>query len=160
MSPLWVAEMPLQASPTPIILHSLSAHWCPFYFSVWSLAGHLRVFWASWLFSVVYECPKNRKLGSPPAVSCAVNSQQLCGIFKQKHWSPVLHLHPRLLKSIPPSMANNSLSCKPNIFIPLICHSITNSPSNCTPQAPLFYPLQPSLPLCLPNSAMHKSSNY
>lgn len=123
-SPLWVAQMlghwasvyqmPVQASPH---IHNPLFNLSGLHFT--SLCGH-------WLFSVVYEWRKDRKWGSSPAVSCAVNSQQLCGIFQLKHWTPVLHL--RL------------------IFIPLICNSVTNSPSlcharlHCTPQAPLLSP--------------------
>lgn len=150
-----VKQMPVWASPTSITLHSLSPCWYPFHFTVWSLAGHHRVFWTHWLFSVVYEWRKNRKWGSSPAVSCSVNSQQLCGIFQQKHWTPVLHLHLRPLKSGPPSMATRSLFCK------LIRHSATNCHDllHCAPQAPLFSPLllpmnppQPSLSFCTPVS--------
>lgn len=49
------------------------------------------VLWAHWLFTVVWERPKNRKWGTSLAVSCAVNSQQLCGILQKKHCTPVLH---------------------------------------------------------------------
>lgn len=84
------------ASPSLSHIHnpplSLISDWSSFHSTVWSLAGHLRMFWAHWPFNVVHEWWKNRKCGCSPAVICAVNSQQLCGIFQQKHWSPVLYL--------------------------------------------------------------------
>lgn len=171
------------ASPSVSNIHnpslSHSPHWSPFDFTVWSLAGHLGVFWAHWLFSVVHEWRKNRKWGSSPAVSCAVNSQQLCWIIQQKHWTPVPHLHLRPLKSCPPSMAVHSLLRKKQTFsYPLfttrpqvspqtatLCYTVPPRPhyflSCCSPWFPHSLASHSALlTLCLPNSAMQESRNY
>lgn len=171
--------MPVNASPTSITLLSLSLfpHWSPFHFTLWSLAGHIRLFWAHWQFTVVYERPKNRKWGS--SLCCKLTTA--VWDLPAKTLNPCTTSSPQTPWNLPPQTTPPP-PLRPFIFFPT---NQTFSPSYPLHKSPLKLPCPYTVPMrvnyflpccspwlpcslshsalstpCLPNSAMQGFSNY